>query len=242
MINRRSPVPVYFQIEQYIEELIDAKGMKEGDRIPSEKAFTDQFHVSRMTVRQAITNLVHKGILVRSQGRGTFVSGRRKLEKPLNILNGFTQDTIGRGLKPTSKILGFRQIKAPEKVAGKLLLKGDDEVVEVRRVRFADACPVALETTYVPSVLFPGFTVAQADRSLYDYVEKTCGKTIDYADQTVEAAQVTTGEARVLDVPRRSPVLLIERVSTLIDGIPFELTRSLYRADRYKFVVHLPRK
>jgi GntR family transcriptional regulator len=242
MINRQSPVPVYFQIEQYIEELIDTNGMKEGDRIPSEKAFTDQFHVSRMTVRQAITDLVNKGILVRSQGRGTFVSGRRKLEKPLNILNGFTQDTLGRGLKPTSKILDFRQMKPPEKVAEKLLMKGDSEAFEVRRVRFADALPVALETTYIPSALFPGFTITEANRSLYDYVEKKCGKTIDYADQTVEATQVTTEEAGVLGVPKRSPVLLIERVSALVGSIPFELTKSLYRADRYKFVVHLPRK
>lgn len=242
MINRHSPVPVYFQIEQYIEELIDTNGMEAGDRIPSEKAFTDQFHVSRMTVRQAITDLVNKGILVRSQGRGTFVSGRRKLEKPLNILNGFTQDTLRRGLKPASKILDFRRMKPPEKVAGKLMLEKDSEVFEVRRVRLADELPVALETTYVPQALFPGFSAEEANRSLYDYVEKECSKAIESADQTVEASLVTTDEARILEVPGRSPVLLIERLSTLTGGIPFELTKSLYRADRYKFIVHLPRK
>jgi Transcriptional regulators len=241
MINRRSPVPVYYQIEQYIERLIDANGLKTGDRIPSEKEFTDQFHVSRMTVRQAITDLVNKGVLVRSQGRGTFVSGQQKFEKPLNVLNGFTQDTLLRGLKPASEILNFRRLKPPDKVAGKLLLKKDHEVFEVRRIRFADDLPVALETTYVPAALFPGFSIKEANRSLYDYVEKNCGKKIDHADQTVEATLVTSEEAKILDVPKRSPVLLIERVSSLTGGIPFELTKSLYRADRYKFVVHLPR-
>ncbi|MCI1858638.1 MAG: GntR family transcriptional regulator [Sporolactobacillus sp.] len=242
MIDRQSPVPVYYQIERYIEKLIETNDLKEGDRVPSEKEFTDRFQVSRMTVRQAVMDLVNAGVLIRQKGKGTFVAGQRKIEKQLSGLNGFTEDMQARGMKPDSHLLDFRQLKPPKKVGEKLALTENASVLEIRRIRFADKQPMALETTYVPPSLVPGFTAEDANRSLYDYIEKVSRKTIDHADQTLEATLVTPEDAVLLDLPKGSPVLLIERLSWLKEGTACEFTKSLYRADRYKFVIHVSKK
>ncbi|RYM05672.1 GntR family transcriptional regulator [Sporolactobacillus sp. THM7-7] len=242
MIDPQSPVPIYYQIEKYIQELIEHKNLKPGDRIPSEREFTEQFHVSRMTVRQAVMNLVNAGVLVRLKGKGTFVSGQKKIEKALKGLNGFTEDMIRRGMKPGSRMLDFRKTIPERKIAGRLNLSEGEEVFAVKRTRFADDRPMAIETTYIPVYLVPRMTQEAANRSLYEYMEKVSGLTIDYADQSIEASLVSETEARLLDVPEGSPVLLIERCAYLAGGHPAELTKSLYRADRYKFFIQLPAK
>ncbi|GGL62338.1 GntR family transcriptional regulator [Sporolactobacillus putidus] len=242
MIDRRSPVPMYYQIEKYIEDLIENKNLKQGDRIPSEREFTEQFQVSRMTVRQAVMDLVNAGILLRRKGKGTFVSGQRKIEKSLNGLSGFSEDMINRGMKPDSKLLDFQKIRPPASVVKRLSLGEGEEVYAIKRTRLADDRPMAIETTFIPASLVPGLTRQASNQSLYDYIEKECGLTIDHADQSLEAVLVTAAEAAILDVPKGSPVLLIERCAYLAGGKTLEYTRSLYRADRYKFMIRLPRE
>lgn len=242
MIDRQSPVPMYYQIEKYIEDLIENKNLKIGDRIPSEREFTDQFQVSRMTVRQAVMDLVNAGILTRSKGKGTFVSGQRKIEKTLKGLNGFTEDMVSRGMDPDSRLLDFKIIRPSVKIAKRLSLTEGGEVYEIKRTRLADDRPMAIETTFIPVAMVPRMTRQTANRSLYDYIEKECGLTIDHADQSLEAKLVTADEAAVLDIPKGSPVLLIERCAYLAGGETLEYTKSLYRADRYKFMIRLPRE
>lgn len=241
MFDRESPVPMYYQIERYIEHLIENRNLKAGDQIPSEREFTDQFHVSRMTVRQAIMNLVNSGLLVRIKGKGTFVSNYNKIEKTLIGLNGFSEDMISRGMKPGSRMLSFRRILPSAKIAERLGLSKSEEVFEIKRTRLADDEPMAIETSYLPVHVFPKLTEKKASPSLYHYIEQECGLLIDHADQSLEAALVTDEEAKILDIQNGSPVLLIERCSFLKNGQPIEQTKSLFRADRYKFMITLPR-
>ncbi|RYL90324.1 GntR family transcriptional regulator [Sporolactobacillus sp. THM7-4] len=242
MLDRKSPVPMYYQIEKYIKNLIENKNLQPGDLIPSERELTDQFHVSRMTVRQAIMDLVNMGILVRHKGKGTFVSGSGKVEKPLHGFSGFTEDMIRRGMKPDSRMLEFNKMVPPGKIARHLSLQKGEDVYTIKRTRTADGIPMAVETTFIPVSLVPELTEEAANHSLYDYIEKEAGLVIDHAEQSLEASLVSAEEASLLDVPHGSPVLLIERLTYLAGGRPVELTKSLYRADRYKFLIHLPRK
>jgi GntR family transcriptional regulator len=241
MIDRKSPVPMYYQIERYIEQLIENKNLKAGDQIPSEREFTDQFHVSRMTVRQAIMDLVNLGILIRIKGKGTFVSNQAKIEKSLLGLNGFSEDMIGRGMNPGSKMLSFKTVRPTVTIAERLGVLEADEVFEIKRTRLADGKPMAIETCYIPKRLVPDLTEELASPSLYRYIERECGLLIDHADQSIEAAIVTAEEAKILEVPKASPILLIERCSYLKNGRPIEQTKSLFRADRYKLMITLPR-
>ncbi|MCL1631795.1 GntR family transcriptional regulator [Sporolactobacillus sp. CPB3-1] len=241
MIDRKSPVPMYYQIEKYIEQLIETRNLRAGDQIPSEREFTDQFHVSRMTVRQAVLDLVNSGILVRIKGKGTFVADQLKIEKALQGVNGFSEDMISRGMKPGSKMLSFACITPSAKVAQKLSIDSQDKVIEIKRTRLADDEPMAIEISYLPQKLVPNLAEADLTLSLYQYIEQKCNLEIDHAEQSIEAVIVTAGEADILKVPKGSPVLLIERCSYLKNKQSIEYTKSLYRADRYKFMVTLPR-
>ncbi|MCO7176265.1 GntR family transcriptional regulator [Sporolactobacillus kofuensis] len=241
MFDRQSPVPMYYQIEQYIEQLIENKNLQAGDQIPSERELTDHFHVSRMTVRQAIMELVNAGILVRIKGKGTFVANHYKIEKNLLGLDGFSEDMIRRGMTPGSQILDFSRTLPSSNVSKHLGLKTSEEVFEIKRVRLANDEPIGIEISYLPVRVFPELTEKKADPSLYQYIEKECGLKIHHAEQSLEASLVTNEEAEILKIPNGSPLLLIERCSFLESGQPIEQTLSLFRADRYKFTITLPR-
>jgi GntR family transcriptional regulator len=235
MIDKNSPIPIYHQLEEYIKSQIESGALKVDEAIPSEREYAERYQISRMTVRQAINNLVNEGYLYRQKGRGTFVN-KQKVEQKLQGLTSFTEDMLERGMKPSSKLLSFQIIPADIQVASRLKLKENTPVYEIQRVRLADDVPMALETTYLPANLVKGLTEEIINQSLYKYIEDTLLLTISEAAQQIEAASAKEIEVKHLEIEKGSPVLLILRTSYLQDGTPFEFVKSAYRADRYKFV------
>jgi GntR family transcriptional regulator len=144
-------------------------------------------------------------------------------------------------MNPGSKMLSFKTVRPTVTIAERLGVLEADEVFEIKRTRLADGKPMAIETCYIPKKLVPDLTEELASPSLYQYIERECGLLIDHADQSIEAAIVTAEEAKILEVPKASPILLIERCSYLKNGRPIEQTKSLFRADRYKLMITLPR-
>ncbi|MDX8365975.1 GntR family transcriptional regulator [Cytobacillus sp. IB215665] len=240
MIDRDSPVPIYYQIEEYIKNLIESDELSPGDAIPSEREFSEQFSVSRMTIRQAITNLVNEGYLYRQKGKGTFV-GEKKIEQTLQGLTSFTEDMEKRGMKPGSKLLKFELIPATRSIANELLINEHDPLYEIKRIRFADDLPMAIETTYIPANLLKGLTEEIVNRSLYSYIENELNLQIDSAKQVIESSVARADEAMELGIHKNAPILYIRRQTKLTNGQPLELVKSVYRADRYKFVINMKR-
>lgn len=240
MIDRQSPVPIYYQIEEYIKQLIENQALKPGDSIPSEREFTEQFQVSRMTVRQAITDLVNEGTLIRMKGKGTFISDQ-KIEQPLHGLTSFTEDMQKRGLKPGSRLVNFGLVPSSSETAQRLTINEHDPIYEIKRIRLADDIPMALEMTYLSANLVKGLTESIVNKSLYSYIEQTLQLKIDYATQVLESAVAKEDEAKHLAIMKNAPILLIHRDTFLADGTPLELVKSIYRADRYKFVIDMKR-
>lgn len=240
MVNKNSHIPIYVQIEEALKQRIFLGEYDIGEAIPSERDLSDSFGVSRMTVRQAITNLVSNGMLYREKGRGTFVS-TPKLEQPLNGLTGFTEDMRARGLTPSSKILKFEVQIPPFDVARELLLEEGEEVYFMVRIRNADNKPMAIERTYIPVSIFPDLNTKLLSGSLYRIVEEQYGLTIGNAMQQMEASHVAKEDSKYLMLEPAAVVLIIKRTSFLSNGQPFELVRSAYRADRYKFISEIQR-
>lgn len=241
MINKSSPIPIYHQLEAYLKEQIENSSLHADEMIPSEREFAERFQISRMTVRQAINNLVSDGYLYRQKGRGTFVS-KQKVEQALEGLTGFTEDMLERGMKPSSRLLSFNTIASGSIVAHQLQVAEKDLVYEISRVRLADGIPMALETTYIPVALVPGLTEDNSNHSLYKYIENQLSLKISEATQEIEAAIARRPEADQLDIVTGAPVLLIMRTACLQDGTPFEFVKSVYRADRYRFIHRLKRE
>lgn len=240
MIDKQSPLPIYFQLEQLLRQQMESGELKPGDALPSEREYAERLDVSRMTVRQAITNLANEGLLHRQKGRGTFVA-EKKLEQKLSGLTSFTEDMRARGLEPSNELIRFEIVPATAAVAEILSLKEHTPVYEIARIRLADNEPMALETVYVSANLVKGLTEKHVETSLYRYVEEECGMTIGHAVQSIEASIATDIERTHLLVGKGAPVLLIERKTFLVNGTPFEFVKSSYRADRYKFTIDIQR-
>jgi GntR family transcriptional regulator len=235
MIDKNSPIPIYHQLEEFIKAQIESGELKPDETIPSERVYADMFQISRMTIRQALTNLVNDGYLYRQKGKGTFVN-KKKVEQRLQGLTSFTEDMRERGFTPGSKLVSFEIIPASREIADRLKLAENTPVYEIKRVRLADNVPMALETTYLPANLVKGLTEDIINQSLYQYIEEKLSLVIYEATQQIEASSAKDQELRHLEIEKGSPVLLILRTSTLKDGTPFEFVKSAYRADRYKFV------
>jgi len=238
LIIKDSHIPIYFQLEMEIKEIV--KGLNPGDPISSEREFSEKYDISRMTVRQAINNLVNEGILVRKRGKGTFVA-EQKVEQPLSGLTSFSEDMRSRGLKPLTKILSFQQINSDKSIAAKLKIAEGVPVYEVSRLRLADESPMALEISYLPANIITDLTEDTVYASLYEYIENELNLQISHATQTLESSLAQKSECSILQIEEGDPVLLIERFSYLQNGEAFEYVKSIYRGDRYKFVIDMKR-
>lgn len=240
-IDKKSPVPIYHQLEEVIRTQIDTGLLQPDDAIPSEREFAEQYQISRMTVRQALTNLVNEGILYRKKGTGTFVN-KRKVEQVLQGLTSFSEDMMERGLKPSSKIISYETIPAKRSVASRLGISEGDKVLQIERIRLADDVPMALETAYMPFHLTKGLNVELAKDSIYQFIEEELSLTIEEAYQELGAVVATAHDAKYLQIEENTPVLRIIRITNLEDGTPFEYVISSFRADRYRFFNTLKRK
>lgn len=232
-------MPLYFQIEEAIKQKIDKGEWITGTMISSEREFAENYEVSRMTVRQAINNLVNDGYLTRQKGKGTFVSAK-KIEQKLLGLTSFTEDMRSRGYQPASKLISFQTIRANQRLAKALEIPEDKDVYEIKRVRLANDIPMAIETTFVPVHLLYLQESHIKEGSLYSEVENA-GFKIDYATQSLEASIARDAESEILEITKGAPVLLIERQTFLTNGMPLELVHSVYRGDRYKFMIDMKR-
>lgn len=240
MINKNSPIPLYHQLEEHIKELIEIGELKPGGSVPPEREFAEKYKISRMTVRQAFTNLVNEGYLHRMQGKGTFVA-ERKIEQALQGLTSFTEDMKARGMEPGTQLIRFEIIPAPSQIAGQLAIPEYGPVYEIKRIRLADGVPMAIETNYISANLIQGITEKIVNQSLYAYIESQLFLNIDRASQIIESSIASPNEAKLLNISKGAPVMLIQRNTFLKDGTPVELVKSVYRADRYKFMIQLNR-
>ena len=134
MLDKRSYLPLHQQLKAAIEDRILSGEWLPGTQVPSERELCEQYHISRITVRQALAALVMEGRLVRTQGRGTFVASPR-IEQQLTQLTGFTQDMQARGKRPSAQVLEAGSISALPNVACALKIKVGENVIRLKRLR-----------------------------------------------------------------------------------------------------------
>lgn len=236
--------PKYLQLQSIIRDHIRAGRWQPGEAIPSEQALGQQFVMARMTVRQALDGLIREGLLMRVRGHGTFVT-KPRIERELTRMRGFSEDMRARGLVPSTRLLTREVIPAPDDVSARLAVGRREAVVYLRRLRLADGQPMALEMCYLNYALCHGVLGADLETgSLYHFLEEAVGLRLCHGSQELRAALPHASEAELLDMPRRQPVLVIEQttyVSADGDERPGIFGYTLYRADRYRFRMEVPR-
>lgn len=240
-LDRRSGIPLYRQIQQRLLEQIQSGELKPGKPLPSIQQIAALMGVSQMTVRQAVRALIELGVIYSRQGKGTFISGI-KLERDFRQVLSFTEETLARGATPSSKVLLFR-IQPPGPEAKEALgLSDDEKVFLLRRVRYADSVPMAIESSCLPVSLCPGLIESfDPATSLYDELAEQYGIQLMVTDEVVEVGKANAEDAHLLEIAQQSPVFLFTRVSYLENGTPAEHVMSVYRGDRYKVVNRLTR-
>jgi GntR family transcriptional regulator len=225
--------PLYRQIASAITDEIGSGALRPGDRLPSEEQLSVWHGVARMTVRQALQELAAAGLVVRRHGLGTFVANP-KIVRRVTGMSGFFDDLVARGIRPTSQVLEARTVPAGHALAERLGIPDDLPVVYLVRLRLADADPASLSSAYLDAALCaPVLRADLVNRSLYAILEQDCHLVLGYAEQRVEARGASREAARWLRVRTGSPLLYVERVTSLVDHRFLGLTETLYRSDRY---------
>lgn len=242
MTGTRQPkeesVPKYYKLRQWLRQQID--GLSPGTPVPPERALSEQFGVSRTTVRQALHDLAVEGRIIRRQGRGTFVA-TPKVNHNVQ-LTSYTEAMTAQGLRPGSRIVDVAITEAEDEVASHLGLKQSALVTRVERVRYANGEPMAVETVYLDHNRFPGIAEELSEGlSLYAILEERFGVVPVDAEETIETVFAPPSASRLLGSDASTPMLLLTRSSRDVDGRPVEYVRSLYRGDRFRLTARLTR-
>lgn len=224
----------YVRVRDYIRSLVTHE-LEPGDAIPSERVLCERFGISRMTVRQAVDALVVEGLLVREQGRGTFVAPA-KLDLEVR-LTSFGEEMRRRGMEPSSVVLAAEPVAAAPDVADALEVLPGDTVHHLHRVRLADGEPMAIEQAWVPAHLAPGLLADGAPESVYGELRRR-GLEPDWGEDTVAASEVDAQDGPLLGLRTGAAVLRVER-RTFAGDVACVYSRSSYRADRYVLWVPL---
>ena len=238
-LDPTSPVPLYYQLQELLEHEIESGALRPGNSLPTEKQLGDLYQVSRTTVRQAIDGLALKGLVIKRQGKGTFVA-RRKVHEELPKLRSFTEEMRARGLTPTTRVVSVKHIRPPEHISQLLELQDDEGALQVRRLRFVENTPILITTSYLPGRLHVSLTEDFSD-SLYALLERRYNVKIQSGENIIEATVAGEAEASLLKIRRGSPLLAIRRLALDPDGRPVEYVEGFYRGDRYQYVVKLAR-
>lgn len=241
-IDRESPVPYYHQLKLFLLSEIESGNLKPDQKLPSEAEFCEQFNISRTVVRQTIKELQNKGYLTTEKGKGTFISRPKIIEGFVQSLSGFYEDMVKRGFTVTTYILKQELNPASHRIAEQLKVEVHTPVITIGRIRKLNGEPSVYVTTYIPEDICPKLLHADLEnKSLYAFLEKTCGLEIYKGHRYIGVSLANEYEASLLNIEVGAPLIELDSVNYLKDGRPLEYFHALHRGDRTKFEVDLVR-
>ena len=231
-LDRGSRVPLYAQLADQLEAAIHDGRLAPGDRIDTETELAERLGLGRPTVRQAVQELVSKGLLVRRRGVGTQVVGTQ-FHRPLALTSLF-DDLAAADHRPTTTVLALEEVTADAVVSEALRLPRDTTVVFLERLRLQRDEPLAVMRNWLPAGLLPVDATLLADHGLYDLLRRS-GVHLQIAQQRIGARSAPRREARLLGVTAGAPLLTMQRTSFDSTGRAVEYAEHCYRADRHSF-------
>lgn len=235
-----SPLPLWSQVKTALQRMIVTEKLAENARLPSESELCDLFAVSRTVVREALNQLVNERVIYKIQGKGAFVAGKRDDQGFLGSNIGFSGELHHKNQSISRSILRQELALPPERAQQMLRVAADEQVVALDRVLSVDGVPRILLYTWIVARLAPAFDqIPMHNRSLYDTLARQYGITMRRAERWLEAASATSEQARLLEIPKGSPVIAIESISFTQRDEPMEYYTAFYRTDhaRLHFMV-----
>jgi GntR family transcriptional regulator len=230
-ITKDSPRPKHAQLRETLRAQIES--LPPDQPIPSEHELCAQYDVSRITVRKALADLIHEGLLYTVQGKGTFVAARKFRIEWAQEMAGFHADMARRGLQVKVRVLEQVIVPADQRVAEELNLGQGDPVVKIVRLRFVDKQPFDIAANYTPWAVFPGLEKEDLARgSIYALIRTKYHMQIDHGVRLVEAVACPPDDARLLQIKAGTPLLLIHNTMCDARDRPVEYNIIKRRGDR----------
>jgi GntR family transcriptional regulator len=229
-------LPLYKQIKSLLVQRLQQGEWKPGEPIPSEMELAARFQVSQGTVRKAVDEMAAENLLVRRQGKGTFVATHQEPRAQFRFLRLVADH--GEAVPTQSTFLECRRAKAPADVAQQLALRSGDGVVYLRRLLSIGGTPLVLDDIWLPATLFRGLTperLAEYRGPLYGLFESEFGTRMIRADERIRAIAAAEDVAALLAVTPGSPLLLVDRVSYTYRDQPVEVRRGFCVTTDYHY-------
>ncbi len=231
--------PLYQQIKSLILQSLQGGEWKPGETIPSEMELASRFRVSQGTVRKAIDELAAENLVVRRQGKGTFVATHSEQHVQYRFLRLLPDSGDTRDEGPADRrIIDCKRQRAPADIARALGLRTGDAVLQVRRVLAFQGVPTILEDLWLPATPFKGLTAERLDAyrgPMYALFEAEFGIRMVRADEKIRALAAAPAAAELLGVAPGEPLLSVERTAFTYNDLPMELRRGLYRTDTHHY-------
>ena len=234
-----SDIPLYSQLVSIVKRNISAGTLATGDLLPSESELCKTFDISRSTVRQAIGELESEGLVVRKQGRGTFVA-EPKVRRKTEMVYSFTSEISSMGMTPSSTLIEFAVIDPTPDIVKVLELSGTDtKVYRFIRIRHVNGEPLILETSFYPQYIYPKLTRELLQTHSFYSLLYEVGIIPANAVDSYEAVTLNRKEAEMLHSKPGSSAFFVQRRTYTEAGMVYEFTQSLMRGDRTKLDVYL---
>lgn len=235
VVNTRSPVPLYYQVEADLRALLDSEHVAPGDLLPPENELAEAYHVGRHTIRTALSRLVDDRLIVRKAGRGTVIQ-KREQPHQFSLTRSFTRQMTDMGLHPRSTVLHNEtrtiQPTDPDILHHKMGLP----CLLLDRLRFGDDEPIGLQYTYVILEHCPNLGETDfSAHSLYDVLMNQYHLVITEIVHTISATTADKRQAELLQIQFGAPLLVVKTNAFLENHELIERSLTYYRADKYEY-------
>lgn len=235
----KEALPLYVQLKNIIKEDIETEVYKFEDTIPSELEFQNLYDVSRITVRQAILSLEKDGYVKRARGKGTKVIYRKDIEENLSSIKSFTDEMKERGLVPGTSYVHVEKVIATKEIASIFGIPDDSAIICLKRIRTANDVPiVCFETYFPPKYNFP-LEKDKYNGSMYQLYDELGVKKPVRAKENIKAIIADNEIIDLLDLDKKTAILLRTRISYNSNNEVIEYTISYYKGDKYSYSIEL---
>jgi len=242
LANLPADAPLYARLRDSLRAEIRSGRYRDGSPMPSEASLGERFRVSRITVRQALSELRNEGLIYKVNGKGSFVDAP-KVHQSLQRLEGFGEAMSRLGFASRNRVIRKRTLPAPSAIASRLALAPGSPVTEIVWVRILDAAPFCYEVSYVPPEVGALLAAEElAERDMFAILENDHGYRLGHAELRIEAILANDVHARHLQTRVGQPCLRIERLTRRSSGAPIDFDYLTFRGDAFQYRLTIERE
>ena len=244
MLIQNNEVPLYQQIKELIRSSIMSGELKPGEKISSELELIDKYGVSRVTIRNSISELVNEGYLIKKQGKGTFVS-RPKIQRKIEHLSSFSSACEANGLKASGKVIRREIIEPSAEDKESLKLEEGDKLIYIQRLRYAGTEPLMIENNYFSYKMFSFLISENLEGSLYEVLKNKYNiipsdDASDFNDTpktSIEIVRATADQSKLLELSLGAPLFFVNTIIYDEKLCPIHIGKQYIKGERYKFMI-----